>query len=202
MARPRTDIAPRILLAARRRFLKNGVDGATLRAIARDAGTSIGMIYYYFPTKDHLFFAVVEQQYGAVLHDMELALSPAHPVEERLQRLYERIAALRDEEAEVLRLVAMEGLMGSPRFQRLVERFMHGHVPLILATLMDGIRAGVLDQRRHPIVLLLATAAPAGPPQFIRRAVGERMPVPNAPSGKALARELVDVLLHGTAPRG
>jgi len=202
MARPRTDIAPRILLAARRRFLKNGVDGATLRAIARDAGTSIGMIYYYFPTKDHLFFAVVEQQYGAVLHDMELALSPAHPVEERLQRLYERIAALRDEEAEVLRLVAMEGLMGSPRFQRLVERFMHGHVPLILATLMDGIRAGVLDQRRHPIVLLLATAALAGPPQFIRRAVGERMPVPNAPSGKALARELVDVLLHGTAPRG
>ena len=201
MARPRTDIAPRILLAARRRFLKNGVDGATLRAIARDAGTSIGMIYYYFPTKEELFFAVVEQQYGAVLADMERALSPEHPVEERLQRLYERISALRDEEAEVLRLVAMEGLMGSPRFQRLVERFLHGHVPLILGTLMDGVRAGVLDGRRHPIVLLLATASLAGPPQFIRRAVGERMPVPNVPSGKALARELVDVLLHGTAPR-
>jgi AcrR family transcriptional regulator len=113
MARPRTDIAPRILLAARRRFLKSGVDGATLRAIARDAGTSIGMIYYYFPTKEDLFFAVVEQQYAAVLADMELALSAEHPVEERLQRLYERISALRDEEAEVLRLVAMEGLMGS-----------------------------------------------------------------------------------------
>lgn len=201
MARPRTDIAPRILLAARRRFLKNGVHGATLRAIARDAGTSIGMIYYYFPTKDALFFAVVEQQYGAVLADMELALSAEHPVEERLQRLYERISSLRDEEAEVLRLVAMEGLMGSPRFQKLIERFMHGHVPLILKTLMDGIRTGVLDGRRHPIVLLLATASLAGPPQFIRRAIGERMPVPNAPSGKALARELVDVLLHGTAPR-
>ncbi len=201
MARPRTDIAPRIRVAARRHFLKNGVDGATLRAIAREARTSIGMIYYYFPTKDDLFYAVVEQQYGTVLADMELALSAQHPVEERLQRLYERIAALRDEEAEVLRLVAMEGLMGSPRFQRLVERFLHGHVPLILNTLMDGVRTGVLDGRRHPIVLLLATASLAGPPQFIRRAVGERMPVPNAPSGKALARELVDVLLHGTAPR-
>jgi len=200
MARPRTDIAPRILVAARHRFLKNGVEGASLRAIARDAGTSIGMIYYYFPTKDELFFAVVEEQYAALLADMELALSPELPVEERLQRLYERIATLHDEETEVLRLVAMEGLMGSPRLERLVERFLHGHVPLILRTLMDGIRTGVLDGRRHPIVLLLATASLAGPPQFIRRAVGERMPVPNAPSGKTLARELVDVLLHGTAP--
>ena len=61
MARPRSDIEPRIVHAARRRFLKEGVDGASLRTIARDAKTSIGMVYYYFPTKDDLFFAVVEE---------------------------------------------------------------------------------------------------------------------------------------------
>lgn len=200
MARPRTDIAPRIRVAARRHFLKNGVDGATLRAIAREAGTSIGMIYYYFPTKDDLFFAVVEEQYEKVLGDMEQALTPEFTVHERLQRLFERIAEVRDEEADVLRLVAQEGLMGTARFDRLVERFLAGHVPLILRTLMDGMQGGVLDRRRHPIVLLLATAGLAGPPQFIRRALGERVPVPGAPSGKALAHELVDVLLHGIAP--
>ena len=46
MARPRGDIAPRILHAARKRFLVEGVDGASLRAIARDARTNKGMIYY------------------------------------------------------------------------------------------------------------------------------------------------------------
>ncbi|HEX5097873.1 MAG TPA: TetR/AcrR family transcriptional regulator [Polyangiaceae bacterium] len=202
MARPRTDIAPRIRVAARRHFLKNGVDGATLRAIAREAGTSIGMIYYYFPTKDDLFFAVVEEQYAKVLADMEQALSPEFSVNERLHRLFERIAEVHDEEAEVLRLVAQEGLKRSERFQRLVERFLAGHVPLILRTLMDGMQGGVLDAKRHPIVLLLATAGLAGPPQFIRRALGDRVPVPGAPSGKALAHELVDVLLHGIAPAG
>ena len=54
MARPRGDIAPRILHAARRRFLTEGIDGASLRGIAADAGTNIGMVYYYFPTKDEM----------------------------------------------------------------------------------------------------------------------------------------------------
>ena len=59
MARPKSDIEPRIIHAARRRFLEDGVDGASLRKIAREAGTNIGMIYYYFPTKDDLFLAYV-----------------------------------------------------------------------------------------------------------------------------------------------
>ena len=61
MARPRSDIQKRIVLAARTRFLADGVDGASLRHIARAARTSIGMVYYYFPTKDDLFLAVVEE---------------------------------------------------------------------------------------------------------------------------------------------
>ena len=200
MARPRTDIGPRILVAARKRFRRSGVEGATLRAIARDAGTSIGMIYYYYPTKDELFFAVVEQTYQKILADLERLLAPEVPVKARLLRIFERIAAVSDEEVEILRLVAQEGLLSTPRFQRLVERFLRGHVPLVLKTLLDGVGSGELDRHRHPIVLMLATFGLAGPPQLIRRAIGERMPVPGAPGGKALAAELVDVLLNGIAP--
>jgi AcrR family transcriptional regulator len=144
---------------------------------------------------------VVEEVYVKILADLEQALLPELPVSERLQRLFERFAALRDEEIEVLRLVAQEGLLGSARFERLVTRFLRGHIPLILRTLVDGTRDGVLAAGRHPVVLLLATLGLAGPPQLIRRAVGDRLPVQGAPSGKALAHELVDVLLHGIAPR-
>src|SRR6266511_1861365 len=93
MARPRTDIEPRILHAARARFLADGVDGASLRAIARAAGTSIGMLYYYFPSKDDLFLAVVEEVYSALLADLTGALAPGVPVDERIGRLYDRVAA-------------------------------------------------------------------------------------------------------------
>jgi AcrR family transcriptional regulator len=201
MARPRTDIGPRILVAAREHFRRSGVEGSSLRAIAREAKTSIGMVYYYYPTKDDLFFAVVEETYQRMLADLERLLVPEAPVASRLAGIFERIAAVSDEEVEILRLVAQEGLLQSPRFERLVERFLQGHVPMVLRTLIDGVGEGALDGRRHPIVLMLATFALAGPPQFIRRALGERVPLPDAPSGKALAHELVDVLLNGIAKR-
>jgi AcrR family transcriptional regulator len=201
MARPRTDIEPRILGAARRRFGQSGVEGSSLRAIARDAGTSIGMIYYYYPTKDELFFAVVEATYQKMMADLERALAPEFPVAERLTHLFERLAALSDEEIEILRLVVLEGLMSTPRFERLVARFMRGHIALVLKTVLDGLAGGTLDRRRHPIVLLLSTFALAGPPQLLRRVVGDRLPVPGAPIGSVLARELVDVLLHGIAAK-
>lgn len=201
MARPRTDIAPRILTAARERFRKHGVDGASLRAIARDAGTSIGMIYYYFPTKDDLFFAAFEEVYVKFLASLENALASASTLEQRLVHLYERIGSVSDDELDLVRLIAHEALTSSPRVDRLIERLLRGHVPPVMRMLLDGLREGALDRRRHPVVLLLATFSLAGPPQMIRRKVDSRIPIPGAPSGKELARELVDVLLHGIAAK-
>ena len=200
MARPRTDIRPRILQAARKRFLDGGVDGVSLRAIARAARTSIGMIYYYFPTKDDLFFAVVEESYEKILADIERVLATEGGVEERLVRLGERISDATDEEIETVRLVVREALLSSARRDRLVQRFTRGHVALIFRTVMEGVKEGAFDAKRHPAVLLLATFSLAFPPQILRRVAGERLPVPGVPSGKALARELVDVLFRGAGP--
>jgi AcrR family transcriptional regulator len=201
MARPRTDIAPRILKAARRRFRERGVDATSLRTIAKDARTSIGMIYYYFPTKDELFFAVIEQTYEKFLSELEQALAAGVPFEERLLRLYERLGAASKEEVDMVRLFVHEALFSSARFERLVERFLRGHIPLVLGMLRDGVRERALDVKRHPMVLLFATFALAGPPQMIRKALDKRLPVPGAPAGDELARELVSVLLHGIAAR-
>jgi AcrR family transcriptional regulator len=201
MARPRTDIRPRILQAARERFRESGVDGASLRAIARDAKTSIGMIYYYFPTKDELFFAVVEESYEKILADIERVLSSEGTVEERLVRLSERIADATDHEVETVRLVLREALQSSARRDRLVQRFTRGHVALIARTVFDGVKEGVFDAKRHPAVLLLATFSLVFPPQVLRRVVGDRLPVAGVPSGGALARELIDVLVRGAGAR-
>jgi AcrR family transcriptional regulator len=63
MARPATDVRLRILAAARAAFEADGFDATSLRAIARGARTTIGMIYYYFPTKDALWDAVIDAVY-------------------------------------------------------------------------------------------------------------------------------------------
>src|SRR6185503_13054588 len=96
VGRKRTDIEPRIVAAARERFLREGVDGASLRAIAADAGTSIGMVYYYFKTKDDLFLAVVEAIYSTLVTDLTAAMSNDVTPRERMRRLYRRIGAMNE----------------------------------------------------------------------------------------------------------
>lgn len=198
MARPKSDIEPRILSAARARFLSDGVDGASLRGIASDAGTSIGMVYYYFPTKDELFFAVVDELYGKLLKDIEAAIAPDVPVRERVERLYARVARVSEEELLVMRLVLREALTSNTRFARLRERFEAGHVPLIARLIADGYGSGAFDRSLHPMVAMLSLAGLAAVPQLIRRALDGRLPFPDAPAGEQLSKLLVGVLFSGT----
>jgi AcrR family transcriptional regulator len=49
-----------IVSTALRMFRENGYDQTTMRAIAREAGVSVGNAYYYFASKDHLIEAFYE----------------------------------------------------------------------------------------------------------------------------------------------
>jgi len=51
-----------VLDAARRVFLAKGYDGATLDAIAEEAGFSKGVVYSQFASKADLFFALLEER--------------------------------------------------------------------------------------------------------------------------------------------
>jgi AcrR family transcriptional regulator len=197
MARPRSDIMERIVHAARERFLQDGVDGASLRQIARDADTNIGMIYYYFPTKDDLFLEVVEEVYAGLLEGLETALTPGAPFEQRIQRLYVRMGEVSEDEFKVMRLVVREALISSARLDRLLQRFLRGHIPLILNAVADGIAEGKLRRDIHPALFMMAVLAIGGPPQLIGRLARDRFGMSDLPAGDTLAATLVEILLHG-----
>lgn len=55
-----TDTRAAILDAARRRFTDSGYRGATIRAIAGDAGVDPALVHHYFGTKDDLFVAALD----------------------------------------------------------------------------------------------------------------------------------------------
>ena len=50
----------KILTAAREEFLSCGFEKASLRKIAASAEVTVGAIYTRWPTKDQLFYALVE----------------------------------------------------------------------------------------------------------------------------------------------
>ncbi len=201
MARPKSDLAPRILEAARRRFLTEGVDGASLRQIAADAGTTIGMVYYYYATKDELFLAVVENVYEKVLEDLASALSPDVEVEERIERVYRRIAAMSDVEFDVVRIVLREALVSSERLRTIANRGLRGHLPWLLATVDEGRRNGRLDASLPmPVELASIMALGLFPQLVLRLARDAQFPVVSVvPPADQIAGMLARVMKHGLA---
>jgi AcrR family transcriptional regulator len=204
MARPRSNIEPRILHAARRRFLAEGVDGASLRTIASDAKTNVGMIFYYFPSKDELFLAVVEEVYGRLVEDLEGALGHGASARERLGRAFARIGAATDDEVEVMRLVLREALLvpSSARFSRLLERFRQGHLAMLVATLAQGVNEGEIDGAVPLPLLLLTTFAMGALPQIVRRVAGHEPPFSALPVPSELAPRAVELLFRGIGVPG
>jgi AcrR family transcriptional regulator len=201
MARPRTDIQSRVVRAARARFLAEGVDGASLRTIASDAETNIGMVFYYFPTKDDLFFAVVEEVYAKLLADLGRALSGDAPVRVRLQRAFVRLGKMADDELQVVRLVAREALLSSVRFKRILARVQRGHVGMILETLAHGVDSGEIDPSIPLSLLLVCTVGIGALPQFVRRAAGSQPPFSMLPPPQGLAEASAELLFRAIGAR-
>ena len=54
------DTQKNILNTARKHFLKDGLTGASLRNIVKDAGLTTGAFYKYYPTKEALFDALTD----------------------------------------------------------------------------------------------------------------------------------------------
>jgi AcrR family transcriptional regulator len=201
MARPRSDIRPRIVEAARARFRAEGVDGASLREIARDARTNIGMVAYYFPTKDDLFLAVVEDVYAALVADMAKILSAGDSTRERLRGAFVRLGTASDLELEVMQLMAREALSSSKRLRRILARFMRGHVPLVMTTIAEGIARGEFDATLPAPFVFMAVLGLGPLPQIARRA-SRALPIFSAlPSAEDLADLSIDLLFRAVGTK-
>jgi AcrR family transcriptional regulator len=196
MARPRSNIRERILAAARHEFLLRGVGATALRAIARRARTSLGMIYYYFPAKDDLFLAVIEAPYAALVDSVGAILGGPEPIRDRIRALFRRVGAATPREAETFRLVLGEALK-SPRLRaRVFARAWRGHLPIVFAALEDAKRAGVVAVELPTPLLAIVTAAIGVLPQIAARAVPLGLVADDA-----LADRLAGMLFDGVGAR-
>jgi len=87
----------RILDAARERFMREGYERATVRAIAADAGVDAAMVYYFFDNKEGLFTEATLTGAEHPLHQLATLLEEG--IEQIGPRLVRRFLAHWDEEA-------------------------------------------------------------------------------------------------------
>lgn len=144
----------RILEQARLAFAENGFDGANVRDIARDAGTTHSMIRYHFGTKDQLWRETVRDmfaQLSATIGDLA-ARSKSDNLTQRewfrqFVHIYVHYCAKHPEHA---RITIMESICGGERFNWMVSEFVapvHREGERDFAKMLS---AGLLPQMPYP----------------------------------------------------
>lgn len=74
-----------IIEAAKERFAHFGFSKVTMEEIASDVDLGKASLYYYFPTKEDLFKAVISLEQDQLKENIELLLQKAEPASQKLQ---------------------------------------------------------------------------------------------------------------------
>ena len=114
-----------ILEAALGEFLANGIRAARIEDIARAAGVAKGTVYLYFPSKDALFAALVDELAAYVTARMSEARARSEGPRERFAFVFDEILAggCESRMARVIRLVWAEGLHSPEVVRPFARRF-------------------------------------------------------------------------------
>jgi len=84
---PREERTEELLTAATELFLKQGYDGTTVADISAEAGVAPANVYWYFPSKDDIFAAVMDRMLTREARALDHELQGIDPVSALLRGL-------------------------------------------------------------------------------------------------------------------
>jgi AcrR family transcriptional regulator len=146
----------RLLTAAAHEFARAGFERASVDGISLAAGYAKGTIYNYFPSKEELFLAVVEE---ASAQAAATAPAPADASAwERLTAALTGFCSWAEQQDPLARVLVRECLMGTPG---LYPRVIGAEWPLtaqLEAIIADGMQQGEIRSDTPADLLALATA--------------------------------------------
>lgn len=137
----RTDTEKRIFEAAKRVFVRKGMEGASMQDIATEAKISRTSLHYYFRSKTKLFAAVLDDLFARFLPQVEKIIFSNHSFPEKVARFVDVYLDLFLENSylpgfimnelsknpeEIVRRFNREGLM-APRFQKQIQNDLRRH---------------------------------------------------------------------------
>jgi AcrR family transcriptional regulator len=138
--RKRSTLLPRLFRAAVKLFVKKGIEGASIKEIAREAGVSEGALYRHFKSKEDLAYHL----FAVHVNDFTLDLAARVARERRFEDKIKAYVSTCFESFEGERDLFTYLILSEHReLDRFPEDFKHpGHVALDL--MAEGKKAGVL----------------------------------------------------------
>jgi len=132
-------------------------------AVAARAGVSIGSLYQYFPNKQSILVALLEQHMSglrpAIERSLEDLADPGVPFSEAMRRMFVRLLELHRDADPRLQQVLGEEVPQPPRVREEHRRREAGYTARVAALLRDRPDVHVDDAGLSAIVLVQATTA-------------------------------------------
>ena len=132
----------RILDAARRAFGSRGFAGATVEAIASEAGVSNGLLYQFFRNKEHLFEVVIEELIRDWIRAMVPRGDPPQDASTALEAMFRRSVEFCRTHPLLPALMSRDQVLQLSRFSDVGSRHVEAHRRHVAEILERGIREG------------------------------------------------------------
>lgn len=148
------DRRQQILDVARRLFATKGFEGTTTREIAQEARINEAIIFRHFPTKEDLYWAVLEETSDITAGRglLEADLKETGDVRRVFTAIAERMIRRRETDMTFTRLLLFSAL----EKHKLSERFFQAHVAQYYEMLAEYIRAQVAAGVFRPVDPMIA----------------------------------------------
>ncbi|GAB7128960.1 TetR/AcrR family transcriptional regulator [Silvimonas sp. JCM 19000] len=150
-----------LLDAAQQVFAQDGFDAATMTEIAARAGASIGSLYQYFPTKEHVADAVLARHAEALYQRMQALqdASPGWTVGQLASELFPALLRFRADHpafgvlAESGRGPALQATGVRIHMRRYVAEILRPHAPGFDAQQLEAMAIVVLQTMKTAVAL-------------------------------------------------
>jgi AcrR family transcriptional regulator len=176
-----------ILEAASRVFARRVYHLVSMEEVARVARVGKGTLYRYFPSKEDLYLAILDEAFGLLIDRLEAERAAAVPPPTTLRRMIEAIVETFAHHLPFFRLVHRgEGRLFLRKKQVIQAR--RAHIARLLAEVLDrGAESGVF--RKVDRVL--------GPSMLIGMVWGTTLNHAEETPAEVLAPRIGDLYLHG-----
>ncbi len=122
-------------------FSANGYEGASIRAIAKTAGISVGGVYLYFRNKEELYLNLIKDRIGEQVLTTREAVSSAGSPEEGLRTFLSLHLEYGIRNKELILINIREH--GYAFGREIKRKFLRSQIELLMKVLEDGINEGV-----------------------------------------------------------
>ena len=140
----RTELEKKILRAATELFATGGFAVVGIRAIAREAHTSIGTIYHYFEGKRDILEVVLRKEIEVRKQLLEDLRSQGLPFEEQVQQLLLTHFALLREAPNAAKVYSQERLYAGSLLRRTLRNLHEEVVKYVADLLTEGMNTGTI----------------------------------------------------------